>query len=393
MSTTPRNALSSIENYSPNVSPEKPKVKTRSKGLPLLVPDSPLHFAIRTGDKTSTENEIQKVDSLAAINEDGQTAFHLATEMGDLPLVKKILDELTEEEQQAVLHQPVSMTGDTPLHIAARKGGLEIVQFLLEKGVSRYLRNEFGYTPLHLALIYRQEAIVAELFRDLDPSKQALLLTMKAKDALHPFVAIQFAMKSCSSKIVRYLLSLGANSSVKTEDGKTLLHLAALRSHKVFSQLLLQDLSPQEMIERIEATDTHGNTPLMTAINERNQVVCDFYLTSFARYYFLDLDNEYQNVVTTRIYLAMIRQDLDTTQFDKISQLSSQFAKQQRLEQARDEGEAEEFKVVETSNVYFRKRERSCAEFFARPEMTSPPKKSHTEMDELIDQFKGLELN
>ena len=39
--------------------------------------------------------------------------------------------------------------GYTPLHVAAHFGSLNMVKFLLERGVAVDVQNELGYTPLH----------------------------------------------------------------------------------------------------------------------------------------------------------------------------------------------------------------------------------------------------
>ena len=41
--------------------------------------------------------------------------------------------------------------GDTPLHIAATNGRLEIVQLIIQNAVEKNPVNDFGNTPLHLA--------------------------------------------------------------------------------------------------------------------------------------------------------------------------------------------------------------------------------------------------
>ena len=43
--------------------------------------------------------------------------------------------------------------GYTPLHISAIKGNLEIIKYLISKGVNVNCRSKNGFTPLHIAVI------------------------------------------------------------------------------------------------------------------------------------------------------------------------------------------------------------------------------------------------
>jgi ankyrin repeat protein len=45
----------------------------------------------------------------------------------------------------------VNVLGESPIHIAAWKGGAEDVQWLLNNGADVNQRGEFGMTPLHYA--------------------------------------------------------------------------------------------------------------------------------------------------------------------------------------------------------------------------------------------------
>lgn len=70
--------------------------------------------------------------------------MHIAARKGYLEIVKALLDKGTDINA-------TNYDGDTALNEAAGCGRLEVVQFLLDKGASFEARNEEGCTALHIA--------------------------------------------------------------------------------------------------------------------------------------------------------------------------------------------------------------------------------------------------
>jgi ankyrin repeat protein len=60
--------------------------------------------------------------------------------------------KLFEQDPEANLTK-VDNNGDTALHLAAMKGNIPIIEFLLKKGANTNAKDKFGATPLHLAAI------------------------------------------------------------------------------------------------------------------------------------------------------------------------------------------------------------------------------------------------
>ena len=55
------------------------------------------------------------------------------------------------------------MSRQTPLHVASQRGLTEAARLLIRKGTDVNLRDENGYTALHLASYYGKETVVAML--------------------------------------------------------------------------------------------------------------------------------------------------------------------------------------------------------------------------------------
>jgi len=110
--------------------------------------------------------------------------------------------------------------GYTPLHYAAWKGHLKVVELLLEHGANPNIQDKDGYTPLHYA-----------------------------------------AWKG-HLKVVELLLEHGANPNIQKHDGETPLHLAVWEGHLKVVELLLEHGANPNIQE-----NKYGYTPLHDAVN------------------------------------------------------------------------------------------------------------------------------
>ena len=139
-----------------------------------------------------------------------------------------------------------------PIHDAAMNGNLAGVQAELDKGVGVNAKNDYGETPLDMAVWYNGETEVAALLRK-QGGKHGVLNGAAAGGDIE-------AVKDF----------LAAGTDVNTKDGWewTPLHNAAWWGHKEIVELLLANGAG------VNAKNNVGWTPLhMAAINGRNEIV------------------------------------------------------------------------------------------------------------------------
>jgi len=139
-----------------------------------------------------------------------------------------------------------------PIHDAAMNGNLAGVQAELDKGVSVNAKNDYGETPLDMAVWYNGETEIAALLR-----KQG------GKHGV-----INGAAAGGDIEAVKDFLAAGTD--VNTKDGWewTPLHNAAWWGHKEIVELLLANGAG------VNAKNNVGWTPLhMAAINGHNEIV------------------------------------------------------------------------------------------------------------------------
>ncbi|XP_068087240.1 ankyrin repeat domain-containing protein 6 isoform X2 [Hyperolius riggenbachi] len=124
----------------------------------------------------------------------------------------------------------VTKHGRTPLHLAAHKGHLNVVQILIKAGCELDIQDDGHQTALHRAAVVGNSDILAALIQE------GCALNRQDKDgntALHEAAWHGF------SQSVKLLVKAGANVLAKNKAGNTPLHLACQNGHSQSCRVLL----------------------------------------------------------------------------------------------------------------------------------------------------------
>ena len=142
----------------------------------------------------------------------------------------ELLDQLFESDSRVATFTDSSPYKYTPLHIAAQKGHSEIINVYVKyanNGISLDYEDFFGNTPLHIATIYREEAFAKTI-----------------------------------------LLHETDNLTLKNKDGRTPVHLAAIKGSDNLLGFMLRGSEEFEFEGDPNAhlcADSQGNTPIQMA--------------------------------------------------------------------------------------------------------------------------------
>ncbi|KAM6180850.1 ankyrin repeat domain-containing protein 6 isoform 4-T4 [Erethizon dorsatum] len=139
----------------------------------------------------------------------------------------------------------VTKHGRTPLHLAANKGHLSVVQILLKAGCDLDVQDDGDQTALHRATVVGNTEIIAALIQEgcaLDRQDKA------GNTALH------LACQNNHSQSTRILLLCGSRADLKNNAGDTCLHVAARYNHLSIIRLLLSAFC--SVHEKNQAGDT-----------------------------------------------------------------------------------------------------------------------------------------
>lgn len=110
---------------------------------------------------------------------------------------------------------------DTSLHIASKRGEIQIVQLLLDAKADPRAMNDEGWTPLAEAIAARQEGIARLIYGSIPDAKPGISITRNKH-----LTPLHLAAGADLPDLVRFFLGEGANIDVRDGCDRTPLHYA-----------------------------------------------------------------------------------------------------------------------------------------------------------------------
>ncbi|XP_050302292.1 ankyrin repeat domain-containing protein 16-like [Anthonomus grandis grandis] len=185
-------------------------------------------------------------------NNIGDTALHIAARLGHINIIDYLL-----QNYSPCCVDIKNKDDKTPLHEAAQFAQYESVLQLCSYGASVNALKRADWTPLMLACTKLQPQSL-NIIKDL--VHRGAILNVPNKDGwtCNHLLAREGILEG-TDKIFEYLVSEGLEVSSKTKNGRTSLHIAALHGNIGLAPILLQYID-------IDTRDGCGNTPLHEAI-------------------------------------------------------------------------------------------------------------------------------
>ena len=188
---------------------------------------------------------------------DGHTVMHWAAKRGDVELVRFLADK-----GAPLFETSLDSVGMEPIHWAVTDGHLPILHFLVSRGVDIDARDKQLCTPLLIAAQYGQTEAVAYLVKN---GADTTLLDTNQDSAMH------WAAYKGELAIVQLLDHLGLPTDEVDGYGQAPLHLASLRGNLPVVEYLVLDADAQ-----IDRKDKNGSTPMALALKKGQRKVAQF---------------------------------------------------------------------------------------------------------------------
>lgn len=167
-----------------------------------------IHDAVAKGDLELVKKLINEGASVNEKNNDSQTPLHLAAQKGRLDIVQFLLEKNADPSS-------VDNSGSSPLHIAITYRHPAVASFLIKNKSNLTLKNVLGFVPLVLAALFGDAYLVQEcLAAGVNPNAK----NNEGKTALH------FASSFYDDDMTKTLLKHKADPNLVDNSGSTPFH-------------------------------------------------------------------------------------------------------------------------------------------------------------------------
>ena len=212
-----------------------------------------LHYAAKENRVEVIEYLVTSGCDINAVDDDEQTPLHKSAMFGHVQSIQLLIDK-------GAIVNKVDINGNTPLHVAIMSGGnFGVVKPLIEKA-DLSIQNNDDQNVLHVAVRYHK---VDSIDLILNHNQAPALIATTDKDGLTPVhLAVSLGHLDTTEKILK---QHKINISVKTHQGKNVIHLAATTSNAALLSLLLDS---HNTLHLINEADNMLCTPLHDAADK-----------------------------------------------------------------------------------------------------------------------------
>ncbi|CAL1265866.1 unnamed protein product [Larinioides sclopetarius] len=200
-------------------------LKAGVKADPDLEGRTALHLASANGHAAVVKALIEGGAKINALDAAGYSPLHQAATEGHEEVVKLLLKNGCHVDTQDELH------GNTALHEAAWKGFSRTVEILCKNRANFYIKNNGGFTPLHLACQNGHNQCCRNL-----------LLAACKPDVRNSYgdTPLHTAARYGHAGVLRILISAFCNVNEKNKNGDTGLHVAVAMGRSKLTRILLE---------------------------------------------------------------------------------------------------------------------------------------------------------
>ncbi|KAL7641411.1 UNVERIFIED_CONTAM: hypothetical protein RMT77_008551 [Armadillidium vulgare] len=239
-----------------------------------------LHLAADKGFKPVCNALLSHKAFVNARSIKGLTALHLASSSGQQELVQSLIVNFNAQKD------PFTMSKQTPLHLAAERGQLNVCATLLKLGADTVATTAAGQKAVHLAAMNNHSEVVklflkatpeivstadkdgntcahiAALKGSVDVVREILkhnqTIVISGRNRVGESTALHLATQGGHANLVAFLIQNGALAHVEDGEGFTPIHLASRYGHlKVFEVFKKAQVNLRVMSKKLGFTALH----------------------------------------------------------------------------------------------------------------------------------------
>lgn len=189
---------------------------------------TPLHAACESGNEKAVLYLLSQDLPIDTTSDSGQTLLHMAAQSKSPAIVRLLL------KQDGVQLEAKNISGQTPLHAAARHGDTESVQALLDAGCDKEALDDYDRTPYVSAKLQgNQAAIKAFLATGM---KRTDIDSLEMRSLLKSLTSIRRQNPSDKIDFAAFLLDRGFTTTLKGIDLNSMLEESSL-SKNIFDNV------------------------------------------------------------------------------------------------------------------------------------------------------------
>ncbi|PBC29986.1 Ankyrin-1 [Apis cerana cerana] len=195
----------------------------------------------------------------------GKIPLLLAVEAGNQSMCRELLAQQAPDQLRAT-----TATGDSALHLAARRRDIDMVRILVDYGGTVDMQNGDGQTALHIASAEGDETLVKYFY---GVRASASITDHQDRTPMH------LAAENGHASIIELLADkFKASIFERTKDGSTLMHIASLNGHSECATMLFKKGVYLHMPNKRGARSIHtaakyGHVGIISTLLQRGEKV------------------------------------------------------------------------------------------------------------------------
>ncbi|XP_043580732.1 serine/threonine-protein phosphatase 6 regulatory ankyrin repeat subunit A isoform X1 [Bombus pyrosoma] len=195
----------------------------------------------------------------------GKIPLLLAVEAGNQSMCRELLAQQAPDQLRAT-----TTTGDSALHLAARRRDIDMVRILVDYGATVDMQNGDGQTALHIASAEGDETLVKYFY---GVRASASITDHQDRTPMH------LAAENGHASIIELLADkFKASIFERTKDGSTLMHIASLNGHSECATMLFKKGVYLHMPNKRGARSIHtaakyGHVGIISTLLQRGEKV------------------------------------------------------------------------------------------------------------------------